>query len=708
MTLLLEPPAGSGRADAGDDGPRTAPTVPSPGTPTSAPRLRHIRALDGLRGVAVAAVVVYHLDERRLPGGFLGVSLFFTLSGFLITNLLLTEWRARGRVDLGRFWSRRFRRLLPAALVTFVLVLALAALGGDPHQLADLRGDLVAALGYVANWRFVLAGDAYGAGWESPSPLLHLWSLSIEEQFYAAVALAALAIGWWSRRRTARAGRPSGPPSSRPWLVVLGGAAALSLAAGAARFGDADTARFYFGTDTRAFELLAGALLALAVGTDVPASWRAGRLRPLPTLVGAAASAAAVVLLAVTHTTDAWLYRGGLWLMALVSCGLVLTTLHDHGPLARALSWRPLVGLGLISYGVYLYHWPVFGWLTPERTGVDGPALVVLRLGVTLGLAVASYHMVEQPVRRGRPVLRPVPVTLAAGLVVAGLLAGAGLVAGLADDRAVITGTPALALSLPAAADDLAAPAGATVPATGSPDTTVPVAPPQRVLFLGDSIVHQAFPTIQDRLAGAGMQSGAIGGPGQHLLVDDGRWLADLEQALDRLDPDVVVLESCCGWGAPWAPEERYTAPDGTTVAPDTAEGWEQWERVAAEATDLARRDGRLVVWILAPPARTNGYYGPIEARIDIANELHRRVAACRSGVALLDWRVIAAPDGSFAWDLPAADGTAVRVRAEDGLHFTPAGQAALADYTRDRLLELWRQVGGRGVPAAAPRSCGP
>jgi hypothetical protein len=292
--------------------------------------------------------------------------------------------------------------------------------------------------------------------------------------------------------------------------------------------------------------------------------------------------------------------------------------------------------------------------------------------------------------------------------VVAGLVTGGSLVAGLADDRAVVTGTPALALSLPAAADDLVPSADPATAPDGSPGTTVPLPPPQRVLFLGDSIVHQAFPTIQDRLAGAGMQSGAIGGPGQHLLVDDGRWLAELDDALARLDPDVVVLESCCGWGSPWAPEERYTAPDGTTVAPDTAEAWEQWHRVAAEATDLARRDGRLVVWILAPPARTNGYYGPIEARIDIANELHRRVAACRTGVALLDWRVIAAPDGSFAWDLPAADGSLVRVRSDDGLHFTPAGQAALADYTRDRLLELWRQVGGRGLPDATPRTCEP
>ena len=703
MTLLLEPSTGPDRM-------AVQPRRPSaPAASQAPPALRHIRALDGLRGLAVAAVVVYHLDERWLPGGFLGVSLFFTLSGFLITNLLVTEWRSRGRVDLGRFWSRRFRRLLPAALMTFALVLVLAALAGDPTQLSDLQGDLVAALGYVANWRFIVTGDAYGAGWESPSPVLHLWSLSIEEQFYAALAVAAAGIGWWSRRRAGRgsSAHPPGEPSVLPWAVVLSIAAALALAAGVARFGDPDTARTYFGTDTRAFELLAGALLAVAVGTTFPRRSGAAPRRGVPTAVGVVAAAGATVLFASAHTTDAWLYRGGLWLMAACSCGLVLAALHDDGPLARALSWRPLVGLGLISYGVYLYHWPVFGWLTTDRTGLNGPALLVVRLAVTLGLAITSYHLVEHPIRRGRPLGRPVPLALAVGAAVTGLVAAGTLLSALADDRAVITGTPALALSLPAAADGLAAPADTAPVASGPATTPAPIAPPARVLFLGDSMVHQAFPTIQDRLAAGGMLSGAIGGPGQHLLIDDGRWLADLQRAVDELDPDVVVLESCCGWGSPWAPKERYTAPDGTVVAPDTAAGWEQWQRVAGEATELAGRDGRLVVWILAPPARTNGYYGPIEARIDIANELYRRLASCRTGVGLLDWRVIAAPDGSFTWDLPGVDGTPVRVRAEDGLHFTPAGQAALADYTRDRLLELWRQVGGRGLPSAAPRTCG-
>ena len=175
--------------------------------PTGSGRVAHIAALDGVRGLAVLAVVVYHLDPEALSGGFLGVSLFFTLSGFLITNLLVAEWRATGTIDLGSFWSRRFRRLVPASLAGIVLVIVLSP-AWTANQLADLSGDVAGALGYVANWRFIIGGDRYGAGFEAPSPLLHYWTLAIEEQFYLVVGALTVVHA---------AGR-----SLRRWLVVFG------------------------------------------------------------------------------------------------------------------------------------------------------------------------------------------------------------------------------------------------------------------------------------------------------------------------------------------------------------------------------------------------------------------------------------------------------------------------------------------------------
>ena len=210
-----------------------------------------VAALDGLRGLAVLAVVVYHLAPDRLPGGFLGVSMFFVLSGYLITSLLLNESTQTGHIGLRDFWRRRFRRLLPAALVGLALAVVVAALVGDPHQLRTLPGDVVSAAAYVANWHFIAQGVAYGAHYQQPSVVQHFWSLAIEEQFYIVVALLAFALARLSASR-------------RTWGLVFGGLALASMAATLV-LGPADQIAIYFGTGTRAFELLAGALLAIVV-----------------------------------------------------------------------------------------------------------------------------------------------------------------------------------------------------------------------------------------------------------------------------------------------------------------------------------------------------------------------------------------------------------------------------------------------------------
>lgn len=645
-------------------------------------RLRHVGALDGLRGLAVLAVLVYHLDEGWLPGGFLGVSLFFTLSGFLITNLLLNEWEANRRVGLGNFWSRRFRRLLPAALAALALAVVTAWWWADAQQLENLRGDVLAALGYVANWRFVVNGDAYGAGFQEPSPVLHFWSLAIEEQFYIFVAIVALVVARYARHR-------------RAWLVTFGVLAALSMLATVRLWGTADTNRIYFGSDTRAFELLAGVLLAIVIRFEVPRRVARWSVRHL---VWVAAALGMVAAFALTEVQQAWLYHGGFWLVALGSVLLIVASL-DTGPVATGLSWKPFAALGLISYGVYLYHWPIVIFLTSERTGLDGVPLAALQVAITLGLAIASYHFLEQPVRQRRWSVRPIGVMGAIGATVIVLL-----IATTALDRASTTrdvvATPDLALST----------TGPTAAADESGPVTDPAGVPlERVLLLGDSLVHQSARTLAARMHAAGIETRIIGGDGEHLLWNGEAWRAQLDAAMDAFDPQVVVLEACCGWGSPWR-TETVVAADGSPLQPDTDASWREWARMAAQLTDDARAQNRAVLWVVAPPAQTNGYYGPVEGRIGVANDIYRSLARCRPDVGLLDWTIVAGSSGEFVWSLPDGSGRPVQVRHSDGLHFTPEGQAVLADVTVAGVEASWQAFDPSTTIAADAdaRACGP
>ena len=367
--------------------------------------------LEGVPGVAKTLLVrtlsrTLRLETRRLqftpdlmPGDVTGSLAYDPRSGEfafregpVFTNLLLAEWEVTRSVGLRRFWVRRFRRLLPAALLGLVVALVTAWWWADARQLADIRGDVVAALAYVSNWRFIFDGSVYGAGFEQPSPVLHYWSLAIEEQFYVVVALIAVLLARFARRR-------------RAWLVTFGGLAVLSMLATLRLWDTADQNRVYFGSDTRAFELLAGVLLALLINFSVPARLARFAARHV---VAVAAALAVLVAFALAGTDQTWLYHGGLWLVAVGSVLLILAAL-DTGPVAKALSWRPLAALGLISYGVYVLHWPIFTFLTPDTTGLDGVRLAFVRVGITLAIAIASYRWLEQPIRSGRVRLRSAP-----------------------------------------------------------------------------------------------------------------------------------------------------------------------------------------------------------------------------------------------------------------------------------------------------------
>ncbi|MEO6598780.1 MAG: acyltransferase family protein [Polyangiaceae bacterium] len=365
---------------------------------TQAARMRHIPALDGLRGLALLGVLLFHA-AGLLPGGYLGVDLFFVLSGYLITSLLLAEREATGRIALSAFWVRRARRLFPALLSLMPVVALYARCFARTDELRAVRVQALAALGYVANWQAIFQHKSYWELFVAPSPLEHTWSLSIEEQFYV---VWPLLVALLLRRGT-----------SRTLLLVCLVLSAASMTAMYFLFDPANTTRAYLGTDTR----MAGILLGAALATRVSPKhvFGAGTTRALDVL-GALALLGLGFAWVKLRGTNPFLYRGGFWLSELAALALIACAVAgDRSYVARLLAFRPLVWLGTISYGVYLWHWPVNVFLTPERAHLHGFSLHVLRFAVTFAIAIASYRFLEQPIRRnGVPFSRPLYIVPAA------------------------------------------------------------------------------------------------------------------------------------------------------------------------------------------------------------------------------------------------------------------------------------------------------
>jgi peptidoglycan/LPS O-acetylase OafA/YrhL len=385
-------------------------------------RIRHVPALDGVRGAAVAAVVAFHFHEPALPGGFLGVDLFFVMSGFLITLLLMRESAASGgRVDLKAFWGRRARRLLPAVLLLVPVVLVVSwRLNGVSRNTV---GDGLASTLYSANWLFIFRSDSYFDLFADASPFQHMWSLAIEEQFYVLYPLVV--VGGLRLLK--------GSSYRRPLTLGLLLVAAVASAARMAALYAASpaTSRAYFGTDARAFELLLGA--AAAVLIVAPERVRASRAL---NIVGLAAVAAVAVPMLVWDGTTTAYYRGGAFIWS-IAAAAILVVVSAPGPLARVFSFPPLRVLGAISYGVYLWHWPVVTWITPDDLDGNLVRTAAVRTALTLALAGASFVLVEQPIRRRRALVAPRRAARVAMTVTAALAVGLAVLLPFAHTDAV-------------------------------------------------------------------------------------------------------------------------------------------------------------------------------------------------------------------------------------------------------------------------------
>jgi peptidoglycan/LPS O-acetylase OafA/YrhL len=375
-------------------------------------RLSYSPGLDGLRAIAVMAVLLYHADLTWIPGGFLGVEVFFVISGYLITALLLAEWHQKGRISLKDFWLRRARRLLPALYVLLVVTLTFAVVF-LPGEVAELRADVIAAVGYVTNWFLILGQQSYFESVGRPSLLQHLWSLAVEEQFYLIWPIVlAVGLGFGATRLKRR----------RVLAVALVGAAASALAMALMYTPGVDPSRVYFGTDTRATGLLCGAALAFlwSPGDKYrPAEARHQRLR-LPDrgrfrrrwgwttpllldVLSIAALGGLIWFFLHLGEFEPFLYRGGLALVGLMTLAAIMAVVHPYAHVGSyLLGSAPMRWLGVRSYGIYLWHWPVFMVTRPELdVPFGGLPLLALRLGITIVLADLSYRFVETPIRRG-------------------------------------------------------------------------------------------------------------------------------------------------------------------------------------------------------------------------------------------------------------------------------------------------------------------
>jgi peptidoglycan/LPS O-acetylase OafA/YrhL len=630
--------------------------------------------LDGIRAVAVALVLADHGGIPGMSGGFLGVDVFFVLSGFLITSLLLDELGRTGRIGLRDFWIRRARRLLPALLAT-VLAVVTAREFFASEATATLRDDAVASFFWMSNWAFVAQKTDYFSKGATPSPLQHTWSLGVEEQYYLLWPLALLAVAVLFRAR------------ARLAVFVLATVGALASAAGAIVFTtDASLNRIYFGTDTRAQALLVGAAAAALLVRDWSVLTDGGtliRTRLRRWIAGALSMVGLAVLGLAAHfaTGSVREFRGGLLIVVAVAAVLVVApvALDQGSPVARVLAWRPLVWLGAISYGVYLWHWPIFLALNGERTGWSGWSLFAVRCAATIAVATASWWLLEQPIRRWRPVIVPMLPLAGATAATAAVVTMTVLPVGVERADPNPSSVDSAALISPEVPVEVKSPSGQLAPGT------------KRVAVFGDSVAWTMMrylpPTpglsfTNYTTIGCGI---ARGGPYRYVgdtlsqKPECDTWPSRWAQRINHDRPDVVLLIV-----GRWEVVDRMNEGHWTRIGEPAYDAYLRAE--LSRALDILGSTGARVVVTTEPYNRraekSDGSLYPEDqpVRVDRWNKLLRGVVGQRPNVTVLDLHDKLCPNGVYT---NKVDGIKMRM---DGVHPTPEAVKWLTPWLVDAL----------------------
>jgi peptidoglycan/LPS O-acetylase OafA/YrhL len=653
-------------------------------------RLAYLPALDGVRAFAVVAVMMYHGGLGITTGGFMGVDTFFVLSGFLITSLLVTEWGDTLSIKLSAFWARRARRLLPALLLMLLFVAFFASVIVPKGTYGALRLDALATLLYVSNWHFILVNSNYFNETASASPLIHTWSLAVEEQFYLIWPLVVLGILRLTKN-----------------LRVLFAVCCVAAVASAIEMyvifhHSISTNRAYLGTDTRSQCLFIGAALAVGLVLLTKRSHAEGRLQPgelwspagsngrtLCGLAGMVGAVIAVVLWVATSTTSSFPYSGGFFLIGLATAGVIASAVGaPNSPVPRLLSLAPIRYVGRISYGLYIWHWPLFIWVNEARTGLQGYELFAVRALVTVAVSVVSYHLVENPIRRGsflRQWKAWVAVPGGVAVVIAAMVAATA-------------GTSALAsTALPPV---VGTPGGSTTTSS----TVAPGTPPVSVLVFGDSVAL----TLGVGLANSADQSkygydlydkailgcGVVMGPAVELMgardstamacngtpfvpgspLDKQPWPYQWLGYMAQAHPNVVVLLA-----GRWEVVDREYQGKWTNILNPTFAAYVKHQLELS--SQLVVASGARLVFLTAPCTdegeQPDGAPWPEDnpARNAVYNTLVKEVAAEHPQTdSVVDLGALTCPGGKFTSTL---DG--VVIRQTDGVHFTVQGGELLA-----------------------------
>ncbi len=636
---------------------------------------RRMAALDGYRGIFVTLVLLYHFGVTALVGGWVGINHFFVFSGYLISRLLISERALTGTIDVVAFYRRRAERIVPAMLVLVTAVLVHTWATGDSAQKHLFGGDSLATLAFVQNWRLIARGDAYFDQVGNPSPLRHGWTLGVEEQFYLLCPLLILLIWRVGRTRVTRVALATGLALvSTLWTAVL------------ARQPGVDFARLYYGTDTRAQALLVGVAFGFLLGRGE----RGRPARPLPLRVAQAMGAIGLLVslsaFVLVEPTSSWLFRSGGMLLSAVGAAFMGFTAVDRRPmlLNRIVGVAPLALLGQMTYGLYLYHWPVRLWLGPHLSGMPLTLSVLVQLVVTIAVAFASFTLVEVPIltrgwRAALPRARRPGLWPAAAAVVLALFAG-------------------MLWRTPVAVEDLDVP-----PLVAGQAAYVPGGDQVRVALLGDSVAASLIGGWRgDRYPDLALTS----------MAQIGCDL--LPQPMLAAAGEIMNDPACAAWRAGWSDQMRTNriqvlivqsgthfvvdhVIDGAPAAAGSAalEGAvvAELDRIRAVAVGAGTQQVQVMTMPcrridpnkLDPRFRQFAEPGSDDAKVAWVNGVLARWAASHRDVVVLDlWKQLCS--NGFQ---PTLHGVPL---FHDTVHFSPPAAAMIWTWLAPASREAWRQ----------------